>query len=72
MSAYGHAGPGPVTEDAPLNPTTVYGATKLAAEKLVTAYADEHGVSAVSLRLSWVYGPNRTTACMLRCCCTPL
>ena len=66
VSAYGHAGPGPVTEDAPLNPTTVYGATKLAAEKLVTAYADEHGVSAVSLRLSWVYGPNRTTACMLR------
>jgi UDP-glucuronate 4-epimerase len=66
VSVYGHAGPGPVSEDVPLHPTTVYGATKLAAEKIVTAYAQEHGVSTVSLRLSWVYGPNRTTSCLLR------
>ena len=66
VSVYGSTPEGIVTEEAPLKPSTVYGATKLAAEKIVTAYAEEHGVDAVSLRLSWVYGPNRTTTCVLR------
>jgi UDP-glucuronate 4-epimerase len=66
VSVYGDTLPGPVTEEAPLKPSTVYGATKLAAEKIVTAYAQEHGVDTLSLRLSWVYGPNRTTTCVLR------
>ena len=66
VSVYGSTVSGPVLEDVPLHPSTVYGATKLAAENLVTAYAREHRLDAVSLRLSWVYGPNRTTSCLLR------
>lgn len=66
VSVYGPTSAGPVTEDTALHPSTVYGATKLAAEHLVTAYVREHGLDAVSLRLSWVYGPNRTTSCLLR------
>jgi len=66
VSVYGSTVGGPVLEDVSLHPSTVYGATKLAAEYLVTAYAKEHRLDAVSLRLSWVYGPNRTTSCLLR------
>lgn len=66
VSVYGSTTGGPVTEAVHLAPSTVYGATKLAAEALVTAYAREHGVDAASFRLSWVYGPNRTTPCLLR------
>jgi UDP-glucuronate 4-epimerase len=66
VSAVGDTGAGPVGEDVPLRPSTVYGATKLAAEKITTAYAQEHKLDTVSLRLSWVYGPNRTTTCILR------
>lgn len=66
VSVYGATAAGPVLENVPLHPSTVYGATKLAAEYLVTAYAKEHRLDAVSLRLSWVYGPNRTTSCLLR------
>lgn len=67
-SAVGPTPPGlsPVPEAVPLNPSTVYGASKAASEALVAGYAREHGVDGVSLRLSWVYGPRRTTACSLR------
>lgn len=56
----------PVDEDTPLNPTTVYGATKAAGEALINAYAAEHGVDAVALRVASCYGPGRTTACVIR------
>lgn len=67
-SAVGPTPPGlsPVPEAVPLNPSTVYGASKAAGEALVAGYAREHGVDGVSLRLSWVYGPRRTTDCSLR------
>jgi nucleoside-diphosphate-sugar epimerase len=65
VSVYGPTAAGPVREDARLAPSTVYGATKMAAEAIVTAYAREHGLDAVSFRLSWVYGPNRKTPCLL-------
>ncbi|MQB12432.1 NAD(P)-dependent oxidoreductase [Agrobacterium sp. ICMP 6402] len=65
VSVYGPTENGPVREDVHLSPSTVYGATKLAAEALVTAFAREHGVDAASFRLSWVYGPNRSTPCFL-------
>ncbi len=55
-----------VPEDVPLKPSTVYGATKAAAESLINGYARQFGVDAVSLRLSWVYGPRRTTSCSIR------
>lgn len=56
----------PVPEDVPLRPSTVYGATKAAGESLIEGYARQFGVDAVSLRLSWVYGPRRTTSCAIR------
>ena len=67
-SAVGPTPPGLslVPEAVPLNPSTVYGASKAASEALVAGYAREHGVDGVSLRLSWVYGSRRTTACSLR------
>lgn len=65
-SAYGETPPAPVTEDTILRPTSVYGATKAAIEPLVEGYTRQHGVDGVSLRLSWIYGPGRTTDCVIR------
>jgi nucleoside-diphosphate-sugar epimerase len=65
-SAYGPTPPGPVPEDVALKPSTVYGASKAASEHLVGSYGQQHGVDGVSLRLSWIYGPRRTTACTIR------
>jgi UDP-glucose 4-epimerase len=55
-----------VDEDTPLNPTTVYGATKAAGEALLRAFHAEHGVDAVALRVASCYGPGRTTSCLIR------
>ncbi|MFB2552488.1 NAD-dependent epimerase/dehydratase family protein [Ensifer soli] len=68
VSAYGStpAGLDRVTEDAPLLPSTVYGASKAACEALAHGYAVQHGVDTLSLRIGWVYGPRRTTDCDLR------
>ncbi|MDT8843584.1 NAD(P)-dependent oxidoreductase [Paraburkholderia fungorum] len=65
-SAYGDTPPGPVREDVVLAPASLYGASKVCGEQLVSAYARQYGVDGVSLRLSWVYGPHRTTDCMIR------
>jgi len=65
--AYGErADLSPVGEDAPLNPTTIYGATKAAGEALIRAFHAEHGVDAVALRVASCYGPGRTTSCLIR------
>ena len=53
-------------EDSPLLATDTYGASKVAAEAMVRAYAADHGVNAVMARLAWVYGPRRQTACGIR------
>jgi UDP-glucuronate 4-epimerase len=66
VTAYGPTQPGPVPEDVPLNPTNVYGASKAACEHLMNGYFRQHGVDAVALRLSWVYGPRRQTDCLIR------
>lgn len=65
-SAYGPTPKGPVAEDVPLVPTSVYGASKVAGEQLLNGYSAQHGVDGVSIRLSWVYGPRRTTDCAIR------
>jgi UDP-glucuronate 4-epimerase len=65
-SAYGPTPPGPVPEDVVMKPSTVYGASKVAGEQLVNAFASQYGLNGASLRLSWVYGPRRTTDCMIR------
>jgi UDP-glucose 4-epimerase len=48
---------GTITEAMPLAPLTPYGATKAAAEMLLSGYAGAYGIRAVSLRFSNVYGP---------------
>ncbi|WP_062227537.1 NAD-dependent epimerase/dehydratase family protein [Aureimonas frigidaquae] len=70
-SAYGptpEPGPGAsaILEDAPLRPSSVYGATKVAGEQLLAGYRKQHALDAVAIRLSWVYGPGRTTDCVIR------
>lgn len=55
-----------VTEERPLHPTSVYAATKGAAEALVEAYSSQYGISGVSLRIAAVYGPARRTPCAIR------
>ncbi|WP_438390383.1 NAD-dependent epimerase/dehydratase family protein [Caballeronia sp. DA-9] len=65
-SAYGNTPPAPVKEDIVMAPASLYAASKVASEQLVAAYAQQYGVDGVSLRLSWVYGPRRTTDCIIR------
>jgi UDP-glucuronate 4-epimerase len=65
-SAYGNTPPAPVKEDVVMAPASLYAASKVASEQLVSAYAQQYGVDGVSLRLSWVFGPRRTTDCMIR------
>jgi dTDP-4-dehydrorhamnose reductase len=45
----------PYSEGSPPNPTTVYGASKLAGEKAVL---EEYGDNSIILRTSWLYGVN--------------
>lgn len=56
-TVYGEA-PRPTPEDyAPLEPISVYGASKLADEGLVSTYAHSHGVEAFVYRFANVVGP---------------
>jgi UDP-glucuronate 4-epimerase len=63
---YGNTGPAPVDEEAPFAATDLYGASKAAGDMLVRAYAAKHGVDGICLRAPWVYGPRRTTDCVIR------
>lgn len=65
-SAYGRTPRAPVTEDAPLRPNDVYGVTKASGDMLVRSYAAKYGVDGIALRISWVFGPRRTTDCIIR------
>jgi UDP-glucose 4-epimerase len=47
----------PVNEEAPTNPRGIYEISNLAAEKIMKIYNDVHGVRAVLLRLTNIYGP---------------
>ena len=53
----GDVGTSTITEQLPLRPLTPYGATKAAAEMVMSAYEASYGVLACPLRLSNVYGP---------------
>ena len=46
-----------ILEDHPPQARTAYGATKLAAEQLVGMYRHDFGLSAATVRISFVYGP---------------
>lgn len=56
-SVYGRTATG--DETAPTRPISPYGITKLAAEQLVAAYREAHGLPAVVLRYFSVYGPRQ-------------
>jgi nucleoside-diphosphate-sugar epimerase len=50
---------GPLADDAPLDPVTLYGVTKEANEGWGAIYWQDYGVPSVGLRPFFVYGPGR-------------
>jgi nucleoside-diphosphate-sugar epimerase len=65
-AVYGDTGAGPVTEDAPIAATDIYGSTKAAGDLIVRAFCAQFDVDAVCLRICWAYGPGRTAPCVIR------
>ncbi|MEK6758959.1 MAG: NAD-dependent epimerase/dehydratase family protein [Deltaproteobacteria bacterium] len=57
LDVYGPVTALPVTEAHQTEPLTCYGATKLAAEKLLAVFCRERGIPLSILRFSQVYGP---------------
>jgi UDP-glucose 4-epimerase len=53
----GDVGEATIDEDLPLRPLTPYGATKAAAEMLLSGYAGGYGMTTCALRFTNVYGP---------------
>lgn len=47
-------------------PTSVYGASKVAVEALMHGFRGQYGIDPVMLRFSHVYGEGRTTQCFVR------
>ncbi|MGD9867133.1 MAG: NAD-dependent epimerase/dehydratase family protein [Hyphomicrobiales bacterium] len=64
--AFGNTPPAPVPDDAPLRATDVYGSTKGASDLILRAYRTQHGLDAVSMRISNGFGPRRRTRCAVR------
>ena len=58
-SVYGNAPTYPTTEESATRPVSPYGVSKLAAEHLCLAYADESHMSVAVLRYFTVYGPRQ-------------
>ena len=58
-SVYGQSPQYPTDEESPTRPHSPYGVTKLAAELLCGAYAENFGVPITSLRYFTVYGPRQ-------------
>ncbi|MFC0469332.1 NAD-dependent epimerase/dehydratase family protein [Halalkalibacter kiskunsagensis] len=56
VEVYGER-PGLITERTPTNPTSAYGITKLASERLIENECKERGISYSILRLPTIYGP---------------
>lgn len=54
---YGPAVDLPVNENAPTHPKGIYEISRLSAEKMIQVYHEIHGVRAVLLRLTNIYGP---------------
>ena len=62
IAVYGSADlypPGPLADDAPLAPVTLYGVTKEANEGWAAIYWQDYGIPSVGLRPFFVYGPGR-------------
>ncbi|WP_227936803.1 NAD-dependent epimerase/dehydratase family protein [Alkalihalobacillus deserti] len=60
VEVYGER-PGKITERTPANPTTPYGITKLASERLIQKECGERKLSYMILRLPTIYGPWQRT-----------
>jgi nucleoside-diphosphate-sugar epimerase len=48
---------GPLTEEVPVKPSTLYAVTKVTTEWLGKVYTERYGLDVVSLRIAQVYGP---------------
>lgn len=59
LYAYGSLGPGPMVESDPLEPTTLYGASKVMGEHLVRVTERDFGLAWSVGRLFFVYGPRQ-------------
>jgi UDP-glucose 4-epimerase len=59
-TVYGDAAKLPTPEDYTLKPISVYGASKLACESLISSYAHTYGFKGVALRYANVVGPRAT------------
>jgi UDP-glucose 4-epimerase len=60
-TVYGEAAEVPTPEDyAPMVPISLYGASKLSSETLLSAYAYTHGMQAVAFRFANIVGPRST------------
>ncbi|WP_236794198.1 NAD(P)-dependent oxidoreductase [Amycolatopsis sp. GM8] len=66
ITVYGNTAEAAVPETTATTPTSVYAATKVAGEALISAYTAQYGVDGIALRLGTVYGPGRRTACFVR------
>lgn len=53
----GNVGEAVITERSPMRPLSPYGATKAAAEMLLSCYAGVYGMTTCAMRFSNVYGP---------------
>jgi UDP-glucose 4-epimerase len=60
-AVYGDPESLPVSESAPLRPTSPYGIQKAAADRYVRLYAELYGLETVVLRYFNVYGPGRSS-----------
>lgn len=47
----------PLLEEHPLSPSSLYGSTKAAGEMFTSMYRRQYGLSAATVRISFVYGP---------------
>jgi UDP-glucose 4-epimerase len=58
-AAYGDTGVLPTPEDHPMNATSPYGVTKVAAERYLDCWSGLTGVPTLTLRLANIYGPRQ-------------
>lgn len=61
-TVYGKA-PMPTTENSPLEPISVYGASNLACEALISAYSHSYGITSYIFRLANIVGPRGHGVC---------
>ena len=59
-SVYGSPSPGRVMEDGPVQPASLFAASKLAGEMYCRVFYTKHGLETVALRYFTVYGPRQT------------